>query len=252
MDQDTVANLYDFPAREYGTQGRWPSPDPAGLAAVDPTNPESWNRYAYVLNNPLSRIDPTGMNDCEEHADCGDSWLIGLQPGQDIWGTYWGANNPAKGCGVGDITNCAAQQDNRNMHNDMAALNKFGITVAETMYAAWNDYNQAVLDDLKRALSALFQDPNNPCAEDLFGNAARAQTLLNNMYTASVPGPWVFTNPTQAEFYGLVANGVTPAATVWDTPCPSCVGRSSSKPGKSWHRHCRKNRSMNSTAQCSN
>ena len=36
-------------------------PDPAGLGAVDPTNPQSWNRYAYVLNNPLSSVDPTGL-----------------------------------------------------------------------------------------------------------------------------------------------------------------------------------------------
>jgi hypothetical protein len=28
-------DLYDFPAREYSDQGRWASPDPAGLAAVD-------------------------------------------------------------------------------------------------------------------------------------------------------------------------------------------------------------------------
>jgi hypothetical protein len=30
---------------------------------VDPTNPQSWNRYAYVLNNPLIAIDPLGL-DC--------------------------------------------------------------------------------------------------------------------------------------------------------------------------------------------
>jgi RHS repeat-associated protein len=51
-----------FGAREYAkTQGRWLSPDPAGLAAVDPSNPPTWNRYAYVMNNPLSYIDPTGL-----------------------------------------------------------------------------------------------------------------------------------------------------------------------------------------------
>ncbi len=63
INQDTVPALYDFPAREYGIQGRWPSPDPAGLGAVDPANPQSWNRYAYVRNNPTSRIDPSGTVD---------------------------------------------------------------------------------------------------------------------------------------------------------------------------------------------
>jgi RHS repeat-associated protein len=65
QDQDTVNNLYDFPARrQSSSQGRWISPDPAGRGAVKLTNPQSWNRYAYVNNNPLRLIDPTGMDDC--------------------------------------------------------------------------------------------------------------------------------------------------------------------------------------------
>lgn len=62
MNQDTVANLYDFPAREYGIQGRWPSPDPAGLLSLRSQDPQSLNRYAYVRNNPLVNIDPTGLD----------------------------------------------------------------------------------------------------------------------------------------------------------------------------------------------
>jgi RHS repeat-associated protein len=64
QDVDQSSNpavLYDFLAREYGIQGRWPSPDPLGFLAVDPTNPQSWNRYAYVDNNPLAATDPTGL-----------------------------------------------------------------------------------------------------------------------------------------------------------------------------------------------
>ena len=64
MNQDTASNVYDFPAREYGIQGRWPSPDPAGLAAVNPMDPQTWNRYAYVRNNPLGLIDPLGFDTC--------------------------------------------------------------------------------------------------------------------------------------------------------------------------------------------
>ena len=63
MDSDTVPNVYDFPAREYGAlPGRWPSPDPLGVGAVDPTDPQSWNRYAYVRNSPLTLTDPNGMD----------------------------------------------------------------------------------------------------------------------------------------------------------------------------------------------
>ena len=62
QNQDTIANsttgLHDFMYREYAQYGRWISPDPAGVAAVDLTNPQSWNRYTYVINQPTNGIDP--------------------------------------------------------------------------------------------------------------------------------------------------------------------------------------------------
>lgn len=49
--------------RQYSPRiGRWMSPDPAGLAAVDMTNPQTWNRYAYVMGNPANLIDPLGLD----------------------------------------------------------------------------------------------------------------------------------------------------------------------------------------------
>ena len=35
--------------------------DPAGKAAANPANPESWNLYAYVMNQPLRLVDPSGL-----------------------------------------------------------------------------------------------------------------------------------------------------------------------------------------------
>jgi RHS repeat-associated protein len=88
MDNDTKSDLYDFPAREYHpTQGRWVSPDPAGLQAVEMTNPQSWNRYAYVANTPLTAVDPLGLvksdatgwyhNTCEGWGSFGCSYFQG-------------------------------------------------------------------------------------------------------------------------------------------------------------------------------
>ena len=45
--------------------GRFFSPDPI---LGDPSNPQSLNRYAYVLNNPTSFLDPLGL-DCQQTSD---------------------------------------------------------------------------------------------------------------------------------------------------------------------------------------
>ncbi len=49
-----------FGARYYSSaQGRFTSPD-VPLIAQRPGDPQSWNLYAYVRNNPLIYIDSTG------------------------------------------------------------------------------------------------------------------------------------------------------------------------------------------------
>ena len=61
-ERDSETSLDHTWFRQYSSSlGRWMHPDPAGLAAVDITNPQSWNRYAYVINSPLTYIDPLGL-----------------------------------------------------------------------------------------------------------------------------------------------------------------------------------------------
>jgi hypothetical protein len=57
----TTPIMWDTPNRELSYTGRWLSPDPYGLGAFDPSNSQSWNRYAYALNNPLRYTDPLGL-----------------------------------------------------------------------------------------------------------------------------------------------------------------------------------------------
>jgi RHS repeat-associated protein len=74
--QDIATGQYDFLLREYSpTQGRWWVPDPAGVSAADPNNPQSWNRYAYVGGMPLSDTDPIGLlaHTCEATAIVGQA-----------------------------------------------------------------------------------------------------------------------------------------------------------------------------------
>ena len=88
-DQDTVSGTYDFLFREYNAnQGRWISPNPAGLGAVSLGDPQTWNRYAYVANNPLGAVDPLGLTDCPQGKTCND----------------YGHGNPGNGCAPGDAS----------------------------------------------------------------------------------------------------------------------------------------------------
>jgi len=69
-NRDVEIGLDYFGARYMsGAQGRFTSPDPL-LNSGKPWEPKSWNRYAYVDNNPLRYTDPTGLfkweDDCDE------------------------------------------------------------------------------------------------------------------------------------------------------------------------------------------
>src|ERR1700757_2170535 len=63
-ERDSESGNDYFGARYYGSSmGRFLSPDPL-LNSGRPTNPQTWNRYTYGLNNPLRNFDPTGLYTC--------------------------------------------------------------------------------------------------------------------------------------------------------------------------------------------
>jgi RHS repeat-associated protein len=61
-ERDSESNLDNFGARYFTSQvGRFMSPDRFGGLTSDP---QSLNRYAYVVNNPVTFIDPSGLWHC--------------------------------------------------------------------------------------------------------------------------------------------------------------------------------------------
>lgn len=74
LDADVAATQH-AQFRQYSqTSGQWLSPDPYD-GSYDPTNPQSFNRYTYVLNNPLGAVDPTGRDCAYNFDDSGNVYV---------------------------------------------------------------------------------------------------------------------------------------------------------------------------------
>jgi RHS repeat-associated protein len=104
--------------------GRFLSPDPTVPYA---DNPQSFNRYSYVMNNPLNRYDPTGFAD-----DANDS-------GKDV------AAPSEKGCNTcslskESVSNAITQppSTNANMHDKQSA------TVPDADKTAGQNFNAEI------------------------------------------------------------------------------------------------------------
>jgi RHS repeat-associated protein len=72
-ERDAETGLDYFGARYFsGAQGRFTTVDPL-MASAYVSNPQSWNRYTYALNNPLRFVDPNGIDvpaACAEDKNC--------------------------------------------------------------------------------------------------------------------------------------------------------------------------------------
>jgi RHS repeat-associated protein len=86
------------PAQDYADQryynpwyGRFNTPDPIGSKAAAPSNPSSWNMYAYTGGDPVNRNDPMGTYDDGPSLEAPSGWDWGggggggCDPFWDAW-----------------------------------------------------------------------------------------------------------------------------------------------------------------------
>jgi RHS repeat-associated protein len=150
LQLDQESNLTHALFRQLSTtQGRWMMPDPAGMAAVDPTNPQSWNQYAYVMNNPINFIDLVGL-ECyayDGHGNC------------TSWGTGGDGFGSFSGCGDWMMdASCSGGSSSYGNSGNLATMGGWGDPFQVSMVSSYipmqpistpidamrNEYGQAV------------------------------------------------------------------------------------------------------------
>jgi RHS repeat-associated protein len=126
---DATIGLYDYNARFYDPQtGTFIQPD---SIVPDPGNPIAWNRFAYVYNDPINNVDPSGhfvvaaidtiwdavdlyndARDCFGDSDSMACYMAAAGVGFIILGSLEGPSNnvarrAAKAADVGDVGDAA-------------------------------------------------------------------------------------------------------------------------------------------------
>jgi hypothetical protein len=123
MDGPSNGRLY------WASGGRMVQPDPI---ITDPLNPQNWNPYSYVMNNPLNLIDPSGYSFLSKYwrtivavaisVYTGGASLAALQASN-----YWAAAGWAAG---GGFASGAIQSNSFNggVHGAFSGLAFFGVS----------------------------------------------------------------------------------------------------------------------------
>jgi RHS repeat-associated protein len=105
-EKDDETGLDYAEARMYQNRhGRFTGPDPL-LASVSLSNPQTFNRYVYTGNNPLTMVDPSGLSWCRANNGSNDVKFVGM--GQKCDSGWDNIDNTYGLAGDGDWTKYGA------------------------------------------------------------------------------------------------------------------------------------------------
>ena len=216
-ERDTESGNDYFGARYYGSSmGRFMSPDPLpwihwqrgneddqnrfeGFIA----NPQNFNMYSYVLNNPLNKTDPTGMNACGTNNDSSCKVTVTIQDrSKDANGHY---NDKFAGLkGNGDYNATATVSVNGKVT---------GTFLADTL-SSGGKFATIQNGTYDGVLHNHHGDPNKPSIELMTGGSNHIPTISPNpaqggasFATDVLIHPAGGTNSNPLGYTGLLPNG---------------------------------------------
>lgn len=162
-ERDAESGLDNFEARYFGSSmGRFMSPDPEQIDGLDHMeNPQSWNGYAYVHNNPLNATDPDGL-DCVYLNNSGS-------------GVESVDQSSSRGECSGDATNAGTGGYWVNGAVTDAQINGNSLTLTGTTNGADNNTSASYLTNGDTPLNSTAQ---GVFSQPIFNNAAGAVNFL--------------------------------------------------------------------------
>jgi RHS repeat-associated protein len=161
------------------TVGRFMSPDPYE-ASAGVAEPQSWNRYGYVQNDPVNFRDPRGLMNCrvdwdEQSLHCDDSMEMDMElltgPMTDPGGDG-GGSGPAERLGVtraSDAMRSVANADFRKKPDCMKLLNALAGQSGKDV----DDFAVLIANYASDAAGYIYDGPSSstPLAPDKFPGA---------------------------------------------------------------------------------
>jgi RHS repeat-associated protein len=133
-ERDAETGLDYFQARYMSSaQGRFTSPDPSNLS-VDFWLPQTWNRYSYALNNPLSVVDRNGLWPWYIHNEIINEAFPGLSKDQlkTLTDASWNMDYKNQTLGLGPQDPAVSPQHYMSNGNDPDEAHALGEAIVET------------------------------------------------------------------------------------------------------------------------
>ena len=222
MERDEGSNLsYTLWRKQDHLSGRWTSPDPYG-GSMTVSDPQSFNRYTYVNNDPVNLVDPDGLR-----ADASQGW-------SSVSAGFWGGGFDFSSRPISNhIAEAMARHDSiRETGYDPAFdiyHGEVGVsyTPADANYTVSTTLHNPTPDQLNEAMNSL-ADTSDLLAstQGQVGRGRRSTPGRNPNHWRWVPtgrarGRWIYTGP-GSWTYGT---GKSPAPNRYNTYIRTGPGR---------------------------